>query len=205
MLPTRDDIGKALTLHEEERLLAACEISRSRLLQPVVILALSTAMRYGEIRLLTWKQVDLDSATVVVGKSKTAAGTDRFIPLNSRALVTLRKLAEQFPDRCAYHYVFPSEKYGGFGDEFKAGFYNTDPTRPVGDWKEAWEAARRRAKGYMPVPRLTPHRVHENARGRSSVSCRRQYHGLERGNRNQNVEKIRSHWPKGSSSGGRFS
>jgi integrase len=146
MLPTRDDIGRALTLHEEERLLSACEISRSRLLQPVVILALSTAMRYGEIRLLTWKQLDLDSATVVVGKSKTAAGTDRLIPLNSRALVTLRKLAEQFPDRCAYHYVFPSEKYGGFGDEFKAGFYNTDPTRPVGDWKEAWEAARRRAK-----------------------------------------------------------
>jgi integrase len=103
-------------------------------------------MRYSEIRLLTWRQLNLDSGTLTVGKSKTAAGTDRVIPLNSRALAALRALAAQFPDRCAQHYVFPSEKYGGFGDEFKAGFYNTDPSRPVGDWKEAWEAAKRRAK-----------------------------------------------------------
>ena len=146
MLPTRDDVGHALTLQEEERLLAACAVSRSRLLQPVVVLALSSAMRYSEIRLLTWGQVDLDSATLTVGKSKTAAGTDRVIPLNSRARAALSALAAQFPDRCVQHYVFPSEKYGGFGDEFKAGFYNTDPSRPVGDWKEAWEAAKRRAK-----------------------------------------------------------
>jgi len=146
MLPTRDDIGHALTLQEEERLLAACTISRSRLLHPAVVLALSSAMRYSEIRLLTWGQIDLNSAALTVGKSKTAAGTDRVIPLNSRALAALNALAVQFPDRCDKHYVFPSEKYGGFGDEFKAGFYDTDPTRPVGDWKEAWEAAKRRAK-----------------------------------------------------------
>jgi integrase len=146
MLPTRDDVGRALTLQEEERLLAACAVSRSRLLHPVVVLALSSAMRYSEIRLLTWGQIDLNSATLTVGKSKTAAGTDRVLPLNSRALAALRAIATQFPDRCAQHYVFPSEKYGGFGDEFKAGFYNTDPLRPVGDWKEAWEAAKRRAK-----------------------------------------------------------
>lgn len=146
MLPTRDDIGHALTLQEEERLLAACTISRSRLLHPAVVLALSSAMRYSEIRLLTWGQIDLNSAALTVGKSKTAAGTDRVIPLNARALAALNALAVQFPDRCDKHYVFPSEKYGGFGDEFKAGFYDTDPRRPVGDWKEAWEAAKRRAK-----------------------------------------------------------
>src|SRR5579859_1397578 len=54
MLPTRDDAGYALSLEDEERLLVACAESRSRLLRPIVILALSTAMRYSEIRLLTW-------------------------------------------------------------------------------------------------------------------------------------------------------
>jgi integrase len=55
VLPTRDDIGHALTLQEEERLLASCAISRSPLLHPAVVLALSSAMRYSEIRLLTWR------------------------------------------------------------------------------------------------------------------------------------------------------
>jgi integrase len=87
MLPTRDDVGHALTLQEEKRLLAACAVSRSRLLHPVVVLALSSAMRYSEIRLLTWGQIDLHSATLTL---KTAASTDRVLPLNTRALAALR-------------------------------------------------------------------------------------------------------------------
>ena len=44
------------------------------------------------------------------------------------------------------HYVFPTEKCGAAGDEFKPHVYATDPTGPIGDWKEAWEAAKERAK-----------------------------------------------------------
>ena len=49
------------------------------------------------------------------------------------------------------HYVFPFEKYGAKGEEDSFGFtasvvaYDKDPTRPIGDWKEAWEKARERA------------------------------------------------------------
>ena len=43
------------------------------------------------------------------------------------------------------HYVFPSERYGAAGDKFAACVYKTDPTRPIGRWKEAWEAAKTRA------------------------------------------------------------
>jgi integrase len=75
MLPTADDIGHALTELEENRLLDACRVSRSRLLHPAVVIGLSTAMRYGEIRLLTWAQIDLSAATLRVGKSKTSNGT----------------------------------------------------------------------------------------------------------------------------------
>jgi integrase len=46
-------------------------------------------MRANEIRLLTWEQVDFPAKSLVVGKSKTAAGTGRIIPLNLRALAML--------------------------------------------------------------------------------------------------------------------
>jgi integrase len=42
--------------------------------------------------------------------------------------------------------VFPYERYGAAGDDFKACAYDTDPTKPIGRWKEAWEAAKMRAK-----------------------------------------------------------
>jgi integrase len=112
MLPTRDDVGRAISEDEETRLLAACETSRSRALLPAVVLALNTGMRYDEIRTLRWKQVDLERRTVTVGKSKTQAGAGRTIPLNDRARLSLQFWADQFPERKQEHCVFPAEGYG---------------------------------------------------------------------------------------------
>ena len=151
MLPTIDDVGHALTGEEEAVLLSACLQSRSRSLYPAVIMALNTGMRYSEIRLLQWKQIDFDGKTVTVGKSKTETGTGRTIPLNARILAALEMWAAQFPGRQPSHYVFPFEKCGARGEEdtfgFTAGvvFYGTDPSRPIGDWKESWEKAKQRA------------------------------------------------------------
>ncbi len=44
-----------------------------------------TAMRYPEIRLLKWKQVDFSGKQVWVGKSKAECGEGRPIPMNDRA------------------------------------------------------------------------------------------------------------------------
>ena len=52
------DVGHAITDEEEAALLSACLQSRSRSLYPAVMLALNTGMRYSEIRLLQWKQLD---------------------------------------------------------------------------------------------------------------------------------------------------
>ena len=63
--------------------------------------------------------------------------------------------AAQFPDREPTHYLFPFEKCGARGEEdtfgFTAGviFYGTEPTRPIGDWKEAWEKAKERAAAIL--------------------------------------------------------
>lgn len=52
--------------------------------------------------------------------------------------------------------MFPSEKCGGKGQKDSFGFttgatvYDSDPTVPVGDVKEAWEAARKRTRRHCP-------------------------------------------------------
>jgi len=151
MLDTTDDIGHALTADEEAALLSACLKSRSRCLYPAVMIALNTGMRYSEIRLLQWKQLDFISHFLTVGKAKTRTGTGRVIPLNARILGVLEMWATHFPGRQPNHYVFPFEKYGAKGAEDTFGFtsgvvaYDTDLTRPIGDWKEAWEKAKERA------------------------------------------------------------
>ena len=102
-------------------------------------------MRYSEIRLLQWKQLNFQNKTILVGKSKTQNGTGRTIPLNGRVFAVFEMWAAHFPDRKPDHYVFPSEKYGAGTDEFKPCVYGVDPTKPINSWKEAWEGAKRRA------------------------------------------------------------
>src|SRR4051812_15673769 len=112
MLPVTEDVGKALTFEEEDALLAACRQSRSRCLYPAVMLALNTGMRYSEIRLLQWQQINFHGKALVVGKSKTANGSGRTIPLNTRLVAVLEMSASRFPNRRPTDYVFPSERYG---------------------------------------------------------------------------------------------
>ena len=52
-------------------------------------------MRYSELRLLRWHQVDLERRTVRVGKSKTEAGTGRVIPLNDFAFEAVDRISSR--------------------------------------------------------------------------------------------------------------
>src|SRR5882672_1613213 len=101
-------------------------------------------MRYSELRLLRWSQVDLNSCTLTVGLSKTESGTGRLLPLNDRAVAILGFWASLFPGRAPDHYVFASERYGASGDGLTV-VYDIDPMKPIGRWKEAWESAKIRA------------------------------------------------------------
>ena len=86
------------------------------------MVALNTGMKYSEIRLLQWKQVDFGTKLLTVGKSKTKNGAGRAIPLNTRILAVLEMWAARFPNRDSSHYVFPFEKYGAKGEEDSFGF-----------------------------------------------------------------------------------
>ncbi|MGH9697898.1 MAG: site-specific integrase [Candidatus Acidiferrales bacterium] len=144
MLRAREDVGRAISRDEEAALLKACRASRSRSLYPAVLIALNTCMRYSELRLLRWGQVDFNSCTLTVGQSKTESGTGRLLPLNDRAVSIIAFWASLFPGRETNHFVFPAERYGASGDGL-AVVYDTDPTKPIGRWKEAWESAKIRS------------------------------------------------------------
>lgn len=145
MLPTRDDVGRAISTEEETALLQACSQSRSRSLVPFVTLAIESGARYGVIRTLQWGSVDFENRCLKWGKDKTASGTGRIVPLSQRAVAALSFWATHFPERKPEHYVFPAERYGEGGDEFSPKAYHVDPSKPIGSIKEAWEAARLRA------------------------------------------------------------
>jgi integrase len=144
LLRVREDVGRAISRDEETALLEACRASHSRSLYPAVLIALNTCMRYSELRLLHWGQIDLNSCTLTVGLSKTESGTGRLLPLNDRAVAILGFWASLFPGRAPNHFVFPSERYGASGDGVTV-IHSSDPTKPIGRWKEAWESAKIKA------------------------------------------------------------
>jgi integrase len=77
---------------EEERLLAACDRGRTPLLKQLVILAIETGMRRGELLGLRWEHVHLTKRIVHLPLTKN--GESRDVPLSRRATDTLTALSE---------------------------------------------------------------------------------------------------------------
>ena len=117
MFRTNQDVGRALPPDEEHRLLTACQKSRSRSLAVAVQVSLHTGLRHAELRMLRWRQVDLLGKSVRVGKSKTAGGEGRDVPLSETVTRCLVDWRGQFPEAEPAHFVFPSERYGLKGEE----------------------------------------------------------------------------------------
>jgi integrase len=131
--------GKAFNIEQKDALMAAAKVSRSKLIQPALSLALNAGMRDGEIKRTQWSQIDFDKALLTVGKSKTAAGEGRTIPLNSEILDALEQHAvwykKKFKQIRPEWYVFPFGKRGLM-----------DPCKPITTLKTAWGHVRDLAK-----------------------------------------------------------
>jgi integrase len=74
---------RRLEAGEEEALLKACRESSAHYLQTFVILAVETAMRFGELASVTWENVNLDKRTIHLTDTKN--GSPRTVPLSTRA------------------------------------------------------------------------------------------------------------------------
>jgi integrase len=102
--------GRVRFLSEEElpRLLEACRQSRTSLLYPIVMIALSTGGRKNEIRKLKWPHVDFDAGVLRFLKTKTHV--PRSVPLLGEARTLLEALVQH--RRPEVPWVFPSSRKG---------------------------------------------------------------------------------------------
>ncbi len=75
---------------ERKRLLDACKKSSNHLLYPIVVIALSTGARRGEILSLKWNHVDLRRKIIVLYKTKNEEV--RTLPLVAHALEEVKKI-----------------------------------------------------------------------------------------------------------------
>jgi integrase len=137
-----NEAGKALTPEQEAALLTACQ--SNPLLLTVVIVALNTTLRKGEIRTLRWRQIDFENRTLTVGQSKTAGSSGRAVPLNQPAFAALLRWAGRFPKSEPDHYLFPTCEAAGIERDHPDA-ERIDPTRPIRSWRTAWRAALKRA------------------------------------------------------------
>jgi integrase len=88
---TTDPHGETIE-GERSRLLKACQESSNPYLYPVVVLALSTGMRQGEIMGLAWDDVDLHQGRITLHETKN--GERRVVPLVGKALDLLKEHAK---------------------------------------------------------------------------------------------------------------
>jgi integrase len=85
MVRERGQRRPVMSVAEEIKLLDAC----SEHLRPIVIAALDTGMRRGELTNQLWEHVDFDRNLLSVSHSKTAEGEHRPVPLTSRVRAIL--------------------------------------------------------------------------------------------------------------------
>lgn len=136
MLKERRDVGRALRPEQEAALLRVASEPRYSdcAILPIIVLALNTAMRSQEIKTLRWSQIDLVDRTLIVGKSKTDAGSGRVIPLNPGAVAMLAHWAGRNPEANPEHFVFPACEN-----------HKVDVNRPITSFRTAWRNATKKA------------------------------------------------------------
>lgn len=118
--------GRVRFLSDEERvkLLVACKESCNKSLYTVVVLAISTGMRYSEIMNLAWNDVDLQRKTVILHETKN--GERRNVAIAGHAFELLRDLHKK--RRLDTNLLFPGE----------------DPKKPM-TLRKCWNTAMEKA------------------------------------------------------------
>jgi integrase len=107
---------RILTREEEARLLSACEGKREHL-RAIIICALDTGMRRGEVLKLRWRDVDLETRTITIQAFNTKTMKERQVRTTAR----LYRELEQLWEASSKHrdaLVF------GIRDTFKTAFYS---------------------------------------------------------------------------------
>jgi len=124
----KESRGRVRFLSDDERprLLKTCKASSNPYLYPVVVLALSTGMRQGEIMRLTWDDVDLNRGRAILHETKN--DERRAVAITGHALGLLKELSKV--RRIDSNFLFPA---------------NGNNPRKAMNLRAPWEAALKRA------------------------------------------------------------
>lgn len=87
---------RVLTVQECQRLIDAC-IDRRAHLKPIVIAALDTGCRLGELLKLQWKDVDINSGIITIQAFNTKTMKERKVSITQRLEIELKSLLSAFP------------------------------------------------------------------------------------------------------------
>jgi integrase len=138
-LPLLPSPGRPYSSDEKARMLEESLKLRTPQMRAALALDLNTGLRDKELREIRWRQIDLiHKKALMVGKSKSEAGTGRVIPLNETAIAALethaawytRRFGECRPEWFVFAFGAPLPK---------------DPTRPITSFKTAWTKVREKA------------------------------------------------------------
>ncbi len=122
-LSREDKRLRFLSLEEAQGLISVCDDH----LKPIVITALNTGMRKGEIFKLTWDEVDLAHGFVLLSKTKN--GERREIPINESLKVVFQRLPRRFVEKDGQKELVPHV------------FHDPKTLKPFNDLKRSFATA----------------------------------------------------------------
>jgi len=94
--PVHNERLRRLSMGEQERLLAAAAESPNLQLRPIIVVAIESAMRLGELLRIKWSDIDWDRRFVHLPKTKNHY--ERNVPLSIKAVEALKSV-ERKEDR----------------------------------------------------------------------------------------------------------
>jgi integrase len=108
---------RMLSTEEQRKILQACQTKQRRHIYPIVLVALDSGCRRGELLGLKWRDVDLEKGAITVVAQNAKTNRKRVISLESITMAELRRLAK-------YSGGFPDELVFGVKASFEHGWHS---------------------------------------------------------------------------------
>jgi integrase len=89
---------RVMSPDEEARLLAAC-VNRRAHLRPILIAAVDSGARFGELKTLRWSDVDLPGRSINIRAFHTKTAQGRSVPISERLFFELTRLYSEASDK----------------------------------------------------------------------------------------------------------
>jgi integrase len=151
-LRENQDVGKAVSSEDENKLFMACGASKAPSLLPLFVFARDTGLRSSEIKALrrcdlnlTWKAGVIAAGEVIVPKSKTEAGTGRSVPFTKDVCSTLTIWLSRFPTASDESFVFPRHQVWMLKGGKETRIVQVALSKPMRSWQRAWRTALKEA------------------------------------------------------------